>query len=126
MARGDGRENYQLRPVKVTRDFVSCAEGSVLVEFGRTRVLCNASVVEGVPKFLLGSGRGWVTGEYGMLPRSSRERIPRERGSGGGRSQEISRLIGRCLRAITRMNLLGVFRKASSMMAICALVSSAL
>ncbi len=92
----------QLRDVRITRDWLDHAEGSVLVEFGRTRVLCAASATEGVPRWRRGSGRGWVTGEYAMLPRSTHTRSDREsvRGKIGGRTHEISRLVGRSLRAI--------------------------
>jgi len=99
--RPDGRAGAQLRPVAITRDWLDHAEGSVLVEFGRTRVLCAASVTTGVPRWRAGSGRGWVTAEYAMLPRSTNTRNDREsvRGRLGGRTQEISRLVGRSLRA---------------------------
>ena len=107
--RSDGRSPYQLRPVKITPDFITTAEGSVLIEVGRTRVICTASVDDGVPPFLKGSGKGWVTGEYGMLPRATEERTPREstRGRPSGRTLEIQRLIGRSLRAITDPKALG-------------------
>ena len=99
--RHNGRAADALRPVRFTRRFTSHAEGSVLVEFGDTRVLCTASVEEGVPPFLRGKGQGWVTAEYGMLPRATHTRSPREaaRGKQTGRTQEIQRLIGRSLRA---------------------------
>jgi ribonuclease PH len=98
-----------LRPVRFTRRFTCHAEGSVLVEFGDTRVLCTASVDEGVPPFLRGKGQGWVTAEYGMLPRATHTRSPREaaRGKQSGRTQEIQRLIGRSLRAIVDLKALG-------------------
>lgn len=98
-----------MRPVRFTRRYTRHAEGSVLVEFGHTIVLCTASVEERVPPFLRGSGRGWVTAEYGMLPRATHTRSGREavRGKQGGRTQEIQRLIGRSLRAVTDLNALG-------------------
>ncbi|MEW6547120.1 MAG: ribonuclease PH [Bacillota bacterium] len=109
MDRLDGRRPDQLRPVRITRNFLAYAEGSVLVEAGMTRVICTASLQEGVPPFLKGSGRGWVTAEYGMLPRSTPERNPRDGGRGrqAGRTYEIQRLIGRSLRAVTDMEALG-------------------
>lgn len=99
----------QMRPVTLTRNYTMHAEGSVLVEFGNTKVLCNASVEERVPGFLRGKGQGWVTAEYGMLPRSTTERMGREaaRGKQGGRTLEIQRLIGRSLRAVVDMQKLG-------------------
>ena len=107
--RPSGRRPDELRPVRLTRRFTRHAEGSVLVEFGDTRVICTASVEKRVPRFLLGSGRGWVTAEYGMLPRSTSERTPREaaRGRQGGRTLEIQRLIGRSLRAVVDLEALG-------------------
>ncbi|GGM25791.1 ribonuclease PH [Promicromonospora citrea] len=107
--RADGRATDQLRPVTVTRGWLDEAEGSVLVEFGRTRVLCVASFTEGVPRWRKGSGEGWVTAEYAMLPRATNERSPREsvKGKIGGRTHEISRLIGRSLRAVVDMSALG-------------------
>jgi ribonuclease PH len=101
--RVDGRAADQLRPVSFERDFTTFATGSTLVSFGRTRVLCTASVDEDVPRWLRGSGRGWVTAEYSMLPGSSAERVGREaaRGRPSGRTQEIQRLIGRALRSVT-------------------------
>jgi ribonuclease PH len=98
-----------MRPVKLTPDFVPTAEGSVLIEVGRTRVICTATVDDGVPTFRKGSGKGWVTSEYGMLPRSTDQRTPREaaRGRQSGRTQEIQRLIGRALRAVTHFEKLG-------------------
>jgi ribonuclease PH len=98
-----------MRPVKLTLDFVPVAEGSVLIEVGQTRVICTATVDDGVPSFLKGSGKGWVTGEYGMLPRATEQRTHREasRGRQSGRTQEIARLIGRSLRAITDQQKLG-------------------
>jgi ribonuclease PH len=107
--RRDGREPDNLRPVAFTRDYTDMAAGSVLVEFGRTRVLCTASVEERVPPWLRGKGRGWVTAEYSMLPGSSPERIEREaqKGRPSGRTQEIQRLIGRSLRAVTTLETMG-------------------
>ena len=109
MPRIDGRQPADLRPVVITPGFIRHAEGSVLIEVGDTRVICTASVEESVPPFLRGSGRGWVTAEYGMLPGSSNERIAREstRGKVGGRTHEIQRLIGRSLRAVTDLGALG-------------------
>lgn len=109
MQRPSGRPADQLRPTSITRHYTKHAEGSVLVCFGDTKVLCNASVVEGVPRFLRGSGRGWLTAEYGMLPRSTGSRMDREaaRGKQGGRTVEIQRLIGRSLRAAVDLTLLG-------------------
>jgi len=107
--RHDGRASDALRPVRFTRAFTRYAEGSVLVEFGHTRVLCTASVEEGVPAFLRGKGQGWVTAEYGMLPRATHTRGAREaaKGKQSGRTQEIQRLIGRSLRAALDMKALG-------------------
>lgn len=109
MSRPSGRRPEQLRPVKITRHYTKHAEGSVLVAFGDTRVLCNATVEQGVPRFLRGKGQGWVTAEYGMLPRSTGERMGREaaRGKQGGRTQEIQRLIGRSMRASVDLTRLG-------------------
>ena len=105
----DGRANDELRPVTLTRHWLDHAEGSVLVEFGRTRVLCAASVTEGVPRWRKGSGLGWVTGEYAMLPRATTTRNDREsvKGRLGGRTQEISRLVGRALRSCIDYKALG-------------------
>jgi ribonuclease PH len=107
--RPSGRENDQLRTVTMTPDFTRHAEGSVLVEFGDTRVLCTASVENRVPPWLRGKGSGWVTAEYGMLPRATNTRTAREaaRGKQGGRTLEIQRLIGRSLRAVTSLEALG-------------------
>ncbi len=107
--RPDGREPHELRPVAFERDFTEMADGSCLVSFGRTRVLCTASVDPDVPRWLKGKGRGWVTAEYSMLPGSSPERVDREaaRGKQSGRTVEIQRLIGRSLRAVTDLDLLG-------------------
>ncbi|GII83014.1 ribonuclease PH [Sphaerisporangium siamense] len=109
MAREDGRRPDQLRPVTITRDWLAHAEGSVLVEFGRTKVLCAASVQDSVPRWRRGSGLGWITAEYAMLPRSTNTRSDREsvRGKIGGRTHEISRLIGRSLRACVDYKALG-------------------
>jgi ribonuclease PH len=107
--RPSGRAPDELRAVRFTRQFTRHAEGSVLVEFGNTRVLCTASVEEGVPGFLRGKGQGWVTAEYGMLPRATHTRSPREaaKGKQSGRTQEIQRLIGRSLRAVIDLAALG-------------------
>ncbi|HPU80096.1 ribonuclease PH [Accumulibacter sp.] len=107
--RPSNREPSQLRQVRMTRRFTCHAEGSVLIEIGNTRVLCTASVEEFVPAFLRGSGQGWVTAEYGMLPRSTHTRTGREaaKGKQTGRTQEIQRLIGRALRAVTDLKALG-------------------
>lgn len=107
--RHDGRRPNQLRPILIERGFTRYAEGSVLISFGETRVLCNASVEESVPPFLRGQGRGWVTAEYSMLPRATQTRSMREaaRGKLGGRTQEIQRLIGRALRAVVDFTVLG-------------------
>ncbi|MDJ0877103.1 MAG: ribonuclease PH [Halieaceae bacterium] len=109
MSRPSGRAPNQLRDISFTRNFTRHAEGSVLVAFGDTRVICTASVSEGVPRFLRGQGRGWLTAEYGMLPRSTGERMAREaaRGKQGGRTVEIQRLIGRSLRAAVDLEQLG-------------------
>ena len=107
--RRDGRDPEQLRPVKFHRDYTEFAAGSVLVEMGRTRVLCTASIDEDVPRWMRGRGSGWVTAEYSMLPGSSPERVDREaaKGKQSGRTQEIQRLIGRSLRAVCDMTVLG-------------------
>ncbi len=107
--RPSGREANELRDIKITRNYTKHAEGSVLVEYGDTKVICNASIVSGVPRFLKGTGRGWITAEYGMLPRSTNERMPREvtRGSPGGRTMEIQRLIARALRTVVDMDKIG-------------------
>jgi ribonuclease PH len=107
--RNDGREPDDLRPISFTRDYTELAMGSVLVEMGRTRVLCTASVEERVPPWLRGKGKGWVTAEYSMLPGSTPERVNREaaKGKQSGRTQEIQRLIGRSLRAVTDLVVLG-------------------
>ncbi|MGE5237323.1 MAG: ribonuclease PH [Chloroflexota bacterium] len=107
--RPDGRKNDEMRKVKIMRNFVSTAEGSVLIECGNTRVICTASIEDRVPPFLRDQKRGWVTAEYGMLPRSTHSRTMREASSGrvGGRTHEIQRLIGRALRAVTSLEMLG-------------------
>jgi len=107
--RNDGRNPDELRPLSFERDFTVMAAGSVLVSSGRTRVLCTASVEEDVPRWMRGTGKGWVTGEYSLLPGSSPERVGREaaKGKQSGRTQEIQRLIGRSLRAVTDMKVLG-------------------
>ncbi len=109
MTRIDGRSPLQLRPMRLTVDYLDYAEGSVLIEAGKTRVLCAASIEEKVPPFLEGKGQGWVTAEYNMLPRATHTRSLRERdGRVSGRTQEIQRLIGRSLRAVVDMNALGM------------------
>lgn len=107
--RPSGRAGDELRKVVLTRNYACHAEGSVLVEFGRTKVLCAASFENSVPQFLKGAGKGWVTAEYGMLPRATNKRSRREAAQGrqGGRTHEIQRLIGRALRAVTDLNALG-------------------
>ncbi|MCZ6544867.1 MAG: ribonuclease PH [Chloroflexi bacterium] len=107
MTRPDGRTALEIRPVTMEPGFQTHAEGSVLIASGETRVLCAVSIEERVPGWLRGTGAGWVTAEYGMLPRSTNTRISRERASTGGRTQEIQRLIGRSLRAATNLDLLG-------------------
>jgi ribonuclease PH len=105
--RADGRGSDQLRPVAITRDYLVHPEGSVLVEFGVTRVICTASLEERVAPWLKGQGRGWVTAEYGMLPRSTNTRMTRENRGPSGRSQEIQRLVGRALRAVVDLTKMG-------------------
>ena len=109
MTRSDGRTSGDLRPTRLTPGFLLHAEGSVLIEVGRTRVVCAASVEDRVPPFLRNTGKGWVTAEYGMLPRATSTRTQREASAGkvGGRTQEIQRLIGRSLRSVTRLPELG-------------------
>jgi ribonuclease PH len=109
LARAHGRGHDELRPVTLTPDFITIAEGSVLIEAGNTRIITTVSVDDGVPGFLKGSGKGWITSEYGMLPRATETRTPREstRGKQSGRTLEISRLIGRSLRAMTDLKALG-------------------
>ena len=107
--RSDNRTPEQMRPVNIVPDFISTAEGSCLIELGNTRVICTATIEDSVPQFLRNSGKGWVTCEYGMLPRSTLTRTPREvtKGRAGGRTHEIQRLIGRSLRAVTDLQKLG-------------------
>ncbi len=107
MPRIDGRRNDEIRPARIVTGFQEFAEGSVLVETGMTRVVCAASIEEKAPFFLRGQGKGWVTAEYGMLPRSTLTRTSRERSSGSGRTHEIQRLIGRSLRSVTQLEKLG-------------------
>jgi ribonuclease PH len=109
MTRIDGRSSSQLRPTTITPGFLAHAEGSVLIEVGRTKVICTASVEDRVPPFLRNQGKGWVTAEYGMLPRATSTRTQREASTGkvGGRTQEIQRLIGRSLRSVAKLNELG-------------------
>ena len=109
MTRTDGRSPSQLRPTTITPGFLAHAEGSVLIEVGRTKVVCAASVEDRVPPFLRNTGKGWVTAEYGMLPRATSTRTQRESTAGkvGGRTQEIQRLIGRSLRSVTKLSELG-------------------
>ena len=105
--RSGGRGAKALRPVTITRNYLKHAEGSVLIQIGDTKVICSASVEERVPPFLRNTGKGWVTAEYAMLPRSTHTRTPRERGGGNGRAFEIQRLIGRSLRSVTDLNAFG-------------------
>jgi len=107
--RSDNRSPEQLRPVKITPDFITTAEGSALIEVGNTRVICTASIEEAVPQFMRNSGKGWISSEYSMLPRSTLTRTPREvsKGRQSGRTHEIQRLIGRSLRAVTDLGRLG-------------------
>jgi len=107
--RAEGRGTNQLRPTTLTRDYLPHAEGSCLIQMGNTHVVCTASIANGVPRWLKGSGQGWITAEYGMLPRSTGDRMRREAAGGGqgGRTMEIQRLIGRSMRAVTDMNALG-------------------
>jgi ribonuclease PH len=107
MPRIDGRKSDELRPLIITRHFLKHAEGSVLIELGDTKVVCAATIDERVPQWMRGGGRGWVTAEYGMLPRSTHERSPRESGRPSGRVQEIQRLVGRSLRAAVDLDKLG-------------------
>ena len=107
MKRSEGRSSNELRKVKVTKNYTKHAEGSCLIEFGDTRVICTASVEESVPPFLRNTGTGWVTAEYGMLPRSTNTRIRRDKAANSGRTQEIQRLIGRSLRGVVNMDQLG-------------------
>src|SRR5215470_14159265 len=107
--RSDNRAADQMRPVNIVPDFISTAEGSVLIEVGNTRVICTASVEDTVPQFLRNMGKGWISSEYAMLPRSTLTRTPREvsKGRASGRTHEIQRLIGRSLRAVTDLERLG-------------------
>jgi ribonuclease PH len=109
LMRPSKREPNQLRPIKITRNFTNHAEGSVLIEFGQTRVLCNATVTDGVPRFIKGKNQGWITAEYGMLPRATHSRNEREAAKGrqGGRTMEIQRLIGRSLRTCIDLKSIG-------------------
>ncbi|MEO7426626.1 MAG: ribonuclease PH [Fibrobacteria bacterium] len=107
MSRPDGRKHDQLRPIKITEDFVSTAEASYLVEVGKTRILCCASLEDEIPRWLKGKGKGWVTAEYSLLPRSTTSRVKRERTGASGRTQEIQRLIGRALRGVCNLEALG-------------------
>ena len=107
MTRSDGRKIDQLRPIQVTEDFVSTAEASYLIEVGKTRILCCASLEDDVPRWMKGKGKGWVTAEYNLLPRSTSSRVKRERAGASGRTQEIQRLIGRALRGVCDLEALG-------------------
>ena len=107
MTRRDGRRPEDLRPLRITRNYIRHAEGAVLVEVGDTRVICTASAEDRVPPFLRGAGQGWVTAEYGMLPRATNTRTSREAGRTGGRTHEIQRLVGRSLRAVMELGKLG-------------------
>jgi ribonuclease PH len=109
MNRSDNRAPDQMRPVKITPNYIAMAEGSVLIEVGHTKVICTASIEESVPPFLRNSGKGWITSEYAMIPRSTLTRTPRESSKGrvGGRTHEIQRLIGRSLRAVTDLTKIG-------------------
>lgn len=109
MSRSNNRAPAQMRPIRITRHYVRHAEGSVLIEYGETKVICTASIVEKVPPFLKGAGQGWLTAEYGMLPRSTGERMQREaaKGKQSGRTMEIQRLIGRSLRSVLELEKLG-------------------
>jgi len=107
MPRADGRQAHELRPVTITRHFLKYAEGSVLIQLGDTKVVCAASIDERVPQWMRGGGKGWITAEYGMLPRATSERSPRDVGRPSGRVQEIQRLVGRSLRAAADLDKLG-------------------
>jgi ribonuclease PH len=109
MIRLDGRASDELRPIRITRNFIKYAEGSCLIEMGDTKVICTASIEDKVPPFLKGSGQGWVTAEYGMLPRSCETRTQRDvaRGQASGRTQEIQRLVGRAVRSVADLNAFG-------------------
>ena len=107
--RSTNRKPDELRPIKITRNYIKYPEGSIFIEFGETKVICNATVVSGVPRFLKDSGQGWITAEYGMLPRSTHTRSDREasRGKQGGRTLEIQRLIGRSMRSVVDLKAIG-------------------
>jgi ribonuclease PH len=105
--RSDGRRPNQIRPVKIAPNYLENAEGSVLIDMGGTSVLCAVTIEDRVPRFALGTGEGWITAEYGMLPRSTHTRTPRERSASSGRTAEIQRLVGRSLRSVARLDLLG-------------------
>ena len=107
MIRNDGRRPNQLRPVRITTNYLPHAEGSVLIDMGNTSVLCAVTVEDRIPRFALGTGAGWITAEYGMLPRSTHSRTAREQSARSGRTAEIQRLIGRSLRSVTRLDLIG-------------------
>ncbi|MCE1245335.1 MAG: ribonuclease PH [Firmicutes bacterium] len=109
MKRNDGRQIFDLRPVKITRNYIKHAEGSVLIEVGETKVICTATVDEKTPGWMKNTGKGWITAEYGLLPRSTKERNSREATKGrlSGRTQEIMRLIGRALRSVVDLNMMG-------------------
>lgn len=109
MTRVDGRENNEMRSIKITRNYLMHAEGSVLIEFGNTKVICTASIEDKVPPFLKGTGEGWITSKYGMLPRSTQTRKPRDSSKGkvDGRTMEIQRLIGRALRSVVDLKKIG-------------------
>lgn len=107
MSRVDGRNHDQLRAIKITEDFVSSAEASCLIEVGKTRILCCATLDDEIPRWLKGKGKGWVTAEYNLLPRSTGSRVKRERAGASGRTHEIQRLIGRSLRGVTNLVALG-------------------
>jgi len=109
LVRAGGRTSGEMRPAEIIPDYISSAEGSALIQLGETQVICTATVEDGVPAFLKGSGRGWITSEYAMIPRATDKRTPREvtRGRQGGRTMEIQRLIGRCLRTVTDLGSLG-------------------
>jgi ribonuclease PH len=104
--RPDGRKASELRKIRITKDYIKYAEGSCLFEAGNTKVICTATVEDGVPMFMKGKGSGWVTAEYSMIPRSCKTRVAREAAKGklGGRTQEIQRLIGRCMRSVCDMS----------------------
>ncbi len=107
MIRADGRRPHELRPVSIEPGYLAFAEGSTLIQMGQTRVLCAVSVEDRLPQFARGTGSGWITAEYGMLPRSTQTRTPRDTGRPSGRSAEIQRLIGRSLRSVAQLDLLG-------------------